>query len=290
VLIAGQEDTLDRVMATTIRNWGHESIVLPSAEFLHESEVSSAEGDVLVYDVDKPVHSTAAFVMGKELGAASRRSSASRDKSSLSSRTVPSREDHWLSLVWCTRFTIALSSRSVSRTILEQMGAIALLYKPFEMGRLQRYLRVLQRLLCTVAEPEVRPLREHEKARVLVVDDDVDVAHAIQQCLLYGSTQEPAYDVAVAHDGLEALEYCVDWHPHCIVTDLIMPWMNGYQVMRCLSAGLLHVVPTFVVMSALTQLEVPMESSSPHVKVVAYINKPFHIDHLLAAIHRGCAG
>ena len=51
MLIAGQEDTLDRVMATTIRNWGHESIVLPSAAFLHESEVSSVEGDVLVYDV-----------------------------------------------------------------------------------------------------------------------------------------------------------------------------------------------------------------------------------------------
>src|SRR5438067_8572943 len=111
-------------MATTIRNWGHESIVLPSAAFLHESEVSSVEGDVLVYDVDKPAHSTAGFVMGKDLCAASRRSSTSGDRSSLSSRTVPFQENHWLSLVWCTRFTIALSSRSVSRTILEQMGAI----------------------------------------------------------------------------------------------------------------------------------------------------------------------
>lgn len=34
-----------------------------------------------------------------------------------------------------------------------------------------------------------------------------------------------------------------------------MAWMNEYQVMRCLSAGSLCVAPTFVVMSALAQLE-----------------------------------
>src|SRR5205823_14910816 len=90
VLIAGQQDTLDRVMATTIRNWGHESIVLPLAESLHEgevsSEVSSIEGDVLVYDVDKPVQSTSAFVMGKGSCAAYERSFASGGRRSLSSR------------------------------------------------------------------------------------------------------------------------------------------------------------------------------------------------------------
>ncbi len=289
VLIAGQQETLDRVMATTIRNWGHESIVLPLAESLFESEVSSIKGDVLVYDMDNLFHSTSAFVMGKDICGAYQRSSASEGRSPLSSHAVPAREERWRKLALSTRFTIALSSRSVSRTMLEQIGAIALLYKPFEMGRLQRYLHVLHRLICARPGPTMGPLNEYEKARVLVVDDDVDVAHAVRQCLLYGSTQEPAYEVAVAHDGLEALEYCVDWHPHCIVTDLIMPWMNGYQVMRSLAAGSLQVVPTFVVMSALAQCEVPMESSYPLVKVVAYITKPFHIDHLLAAIQQGCA-
>ncbi len=290
VLIAGQQDTLDRVIATTIRNWGHEAIVLPLAASLYEDEVSSIEGDVLVYDVDKPIQSTSAFVIGKEGCAAYRRSFALGGRRSLGARVIPSHEECWRRLASSAHFTIVLSSRSVSRTMLEQIGAIAMLYKPFEMGRLQRYLRVLQRLICAVPATEMPPSREPEKARVLVVDDDVEVAHAIRQCLLYGAVQPPAYEVAVAHDGLEALEYCVDWQPHCIVTDLIMPWMNGYQVMRCLSTSSLRRIPTFVVMSALAQLEVPMESSYPYVKVVAYIAKPFHIDHLLAAIQQGCAG
>ena len=63
------------------------------------------------------------------------------------------------------------------------------------------------------------------RATVLVVDDDVAVAEAISQCLIL----EAGYEVAVAHDGLEALLYCLDWRPRCIVTDLIMPSMNGYQ-------------------------------------------------------------
>jgi CheY-like chemotaxis protein len=290
VLIASQQNTLDRVMATTIRHWGHESIVLPLTESLHESEVSAVGGDVLVYDVDRPLRSTSACVVGKETCISYQRSSTSAGRSPLNSRPVPSHEDRWRKLALSTRFTIVLSSRSVSRTMLEEIGAIALLYKPFEMGRLQRYLRVLQRLVGVVQKPEVQPLREHEKARVLVVDDDVSVAHAIRQCLLYGPAQKLGYEVAVAHDGLEALEYCVDWHPHCIVTDLIMPWMNGYQVMRCLAVGSLPVVPTFVVMSALARFEGRLESSYLGEKVVAYITKPFHIDYLLAAIQKGCAG
>src|SRR5438874_13761888 len=105
VLIAGQQDTLDRVMATTIRNWGHESIVLPLAESLHEGEVSSMEGDVLVYDVDKPVQSPSAFVMGKESCAAYERSFASGGRRSLSSRAVPCHEERWRKLALSAHFT-----------------------------------------------------------------------------------------------------------------------------------------------------------------------------------------
>jgi CheY-like chemotaxis protein len=289
VLIVGQQDTLVRVIAATIRNWGHESIVLPFTESLHESEASAAEGDVLVYDLDKPLHSTSVSIMGKERCAIHPRSFALGEKSTSSFCTLTNDEVHWRRPAFPTRFTIALSSRSVSRTTLEQIGAIALLYKPFEMGRLQRYLHVLQRLLSLGGGSGRQPHGRDGKARVLVVDDDVDIAHVIRESLLHSSAGESAYEVTVAHDGLEALEYWVDWHPDCIVTDLIMPWMNGYQVMRCLSAGALHTMPTFVVMSALRHLE-SVEHSFPAGKVVAYIKKPFQLDHLLTAIQLGCAG
>jgi hypothetical protein len=43
-----------------------------------------------------------------------------------------------------------------------------------------------------------------------------------------------------------------------------------------------------VVMSALTQLEAPMNHSYLEGKSVVYVNKPFHIDHLLTAIEQVC--
>lgn len=180
-----------------------------------------------------------------------------------------------------TYLTIALSSRSVSRATLEQIGAVALLLKPFEMGQLQQYLRVIQRLLL---EQETRPPESHTR-RILVVDDNVKVAEVIQRLLI----GESGYEVAVAHDGLEALELCLDWRPTCIVTDVIMPWMNGYQVIRCLAAGSFHTIPAFVITSALAQLEVPINRSYLPEVPITYVNKPFTIDDLLTAVEHACS-
>ncbi|MBV9230571.1 MAG: response regulator, partial [Chloroflexi bacterium] len=276
VLVAGQQNSFVHVLATNIRRWGHEVTVLPSMMALCGDSVrgvgdgaSKIEGDVLLYDLDE-----------------------SHISMLMSGRDAPA-----------ARLTIALSSDSMSSTTLEKFGAVAMLQKPFEMGRLQHYLRVLQRLLLEQEEArqpagdslfagqgssdgQEGPFLEesHPKIRVLVVDDDVTITNMIRNYLML----ESRYEVVVAHDGLEALEQCLDWKPHCIVTDLIMPWMNGYQVMRCLSASSLQVMPSFVIMGALAQHEIPVGRSYLQGKVVAYIDKPFAIDLLLTAIEQVC--
>jgi CheY-like chemotaxis protein len=121
-----------------------------------------------------------------------------------------------------------------------------------------------------------------QSARILVVDDQAQVAEAIQQCL----ECEPHYEVRVANDGLDALEQYVAWQPDCIVTDLLMPYMDGYQVMRSLSAAGTRQMPAFVVISALPQRELPEQHAYPREKSVVFIDKPFQIDHLLDAVER----
>jgi CheY-like chemotaxis protein len=268
ILCVGLQDTIGRVVTTNIQCWGHEVIGFPTALTMEVAEEASGvfsvlEGDILLYDVD-----TSARFLRRGDGPASLRQSM----------FVVGGQRLQVSL------TIALSSHSVSRSMLEQIGAVALLQMPFEMGHLQRYLSVLQRLLFAVPRQDAG-ITEHEKVRVLVVDDDVNLAHAIQQCLLY----ESGYEVEVAYNGLEALEQWLDWYPECIVTDLIMPWMNGYQVMRCLAVGAEHMLPGFVVMSALPSLEGPRDRLYLEGKSVAYVDKPFHVEHLLYAIKRVCA-
>ena len=268
ILCVGLQDNIGRVVTTNIQCWGHEVIGFPTpltmdVEREASDEFSVLEGDILLYDVDASVS-----FLGKGDGISALQQNifvvgGQRLQASL---------------------TIALSSRSVSRNMLEQIGAVALLQMPFEMGHLQRYLSVLQRLLFATPRRSSGTSRR-EKVRVLIVDDDVNLAHAVQQCLLY----ESGYEVEVAYNGLEALEQWLDWYPECIVTDLIMPWMNGYQVMRCLAVGAEHMMPGFVVMSALPSLEGTRTRSYLEGKSVAYVDKPFHVEHLLHAIKQVCA-
>lgn len=274
VLIVGQQGAFERVLATNIQCWGYEAVTLSPESMMCADAMEQVEGDVLICDLDE-VFGLLPISKGTSL----------IERGLLAADFIKRWNARWSH----TRLTIALSSRSVSRTTLEQIGAVALLQKPFvEMSRLQRYLKVLQRLILSQTDSGTLPqLSMHEeKTRVLVVDDDKEIARAIQQCLM----DEPEYEVAVAHDGLDALELCLDWQPQCIVTDLLMPWMNGYQVMRCLSAGELQPMPAFVVMSALTQLEVPVNRSYLKGKAVVYVDKPFDFDYLLTAIKQVCAG
>jgi len=258
VLVIGQHNSFDQILAANVQCWGYEAVML---------DAEAIEGDVLLYDLDE------AFRISML--------TKGRDTPTLPIHLTKKIEQWWPRV----RFTIALSSHSVSRATLEQIGAIAFLHKPFEMGHLQRYLQLLQKLLfeeLVLPRGDATPDITGETTRVLVADDDVDIADALQQCLV----EEAGYEVVVAYDGLEAVEQCLSWHPHCVVTDLIMPWMNGYQVMRCLAARPHHVLPAFVVMSALTRLEAPEKRSYLEGKTVAYVDKPFQIDYLLTTIQQ----
>ncbi|MGG6295937.1 response regulator transcription factor [Leptolyngbya sp. AN02str] len=64
-------------------------------------------------------------------------------------------------------------------------------------------------------------------SRVLVVEDSVTQREMITD-LLKGS----GLDVAVASDGVEALEQIQDKIPDLVVLDIVMPRMNGYEVCR----------------------------------------------------------
>jgi len=284
VLIAGEgklQSHFNHILAANIRSWGYEAVILSWLNLPHGGGVP-IEGDVLIYDLDDSFFPA----VGEEEGG------------------------KWRSFSWenhsdeqpGVRLAIVLSNRSISRDMLERMGAVALLHKPFEMELLQRYLTVFQKLLYdepTRQKAERRVLRNGRRGssrsslsrqvsrrpRILVVDDHVEVARSICQCLEF----EEQYEVKVANDGLQALEECLSWQPHCIITDLIMPWMNGFQVMRCLNAGASRSLPQVVVLSALMKHEFPLQRSYLRERAVVYVDKPFSIDQLLRAVAQALA-
>ena len=63
--------------------------------------------------------------------------------------------------------------------------------------------------------------------RVLVVDDEPQIRRALRSALT-----AHGYDVAVAEDGAAALETIATWAPDAIVLDLVMPGVDGFEVLR----------------------------------------------------------
>ncbi len=63
--------------------------------------------------------------------------------------------------------------------------------------------------------------------RVLIVDDDERQRKALAAMLPRG-----AFDTQLAADGLEALDRLAAFHPDVIVADLLMPRMDGFELLR----------------------------------------------------------
>ena len=67
--------------------------------------------------------------------------------------------------------------------------------------------------------------------KILVVDDDPAVANMIRLGLLGDD-----YEVLAADNGRTGLERCVAEHPDLVVLDVMMPEMDGFEVLKRLKA------------------------------------------------------
>ncbi len=67
---------------------------------------------------------------------------------------------------------------------------------------------------------------------ILIAEDSVPVATVIQMALI-----KEGYKVLLAADGLEALKLAISERPRLIITDLVMPRMDGYGLLRAIKAN-----------------------------------------------------
>jgi len=134
--------------------------------------------------------------------------------------------------------------------------------------------------LASEADDRVEPTKARFSGlpRVLVVDDDVFVQHLAKQ----GLSLE--YEVTTAADGLEGLARALDTIPHVVVTDALMPTLDGRELCRLLkghpkTAGARVVIMTALYRSANHEREAILEYGADF-----YLRKPFTMSELGAVI------
>ena len=79
-------------------------------------------------------------------------------------------------------------------------------------------------------------------ARILVADDDAD----IRQLVIYAFADQ-GHEVSVAKDGQEAVAQVLESPPDLLILDIMMPELDGYQVLETLGEkGLLELTKVLV--------------------------------------------
>src|SRR5712692_8012855 len=114
-------------------------------------------------------------------------------------------------------------------------------------------------------------------ANILVVEDERVIAKLLKETL-----QIEGYQVVTVLNGEDAVQYALRETPHLIVLDLMLPGIDGYEVVRRLRNHPKTMHIPIVVLSALGEIADKVRAFE--LGVDDYITKPFHTDELLARI------
>ena len=112
------------------------------------------------------------------------------------------------------------------------------------------------------------------KPKILVVDDE-DRSLRLMEAML----GPEGYEVVLAHSGQEGLKKIRDTCPDIVLLDIMMPGMNGYEVLRILRQR--YNIPV-IMLTAKKKVTAVIDSF--HLGADDYVRKPFMKGELLARI------
>ena len=111
--------------------------------------------------------------------------------------------------------------------------------------------------------------------KILVVDDDADIVRIVG-AMLAGQ----GWEVISALSGEEALRLVREQRPDLVLLDIMMPHMNGIEVLR----EARRIVPDIRIVMITAYGDVGSYLESMDLGACEYINKPFESAELLALV------
>ncbi|MNE31861.1 putative transcriptional regulatory protein TcrX [compost metagenome] len=111
--------------------------------------------------------------------------------------------------------------------------------------------------------------------KIMLVDDEPHIT----QFLELGLVNE-GFEVAIANDGMSAVNLAIDFQPHVVVLDVMMPGMDGWEVCRLLKKNINNVA--IIMLTAKDEVDDRVKGLT--IGADDYVVKPFSFEELLARI------
>jgi CheY-like chemotaxis protein len=118
---------------------------------------------------------------------------------------------------------------------------------------------------------------------VLVVDDDLDIRCTIAQIL-----REEGFHVREARNGIEALAKVAEERPDLVLLDLMMPVMNGWQVLQVLRDTPEYRALPVVILSAVPPQDERLQGCADYVQKPVSFERLFRLVETVHAHARQC--
>ena len=111
--------------------------------------------------------------------------------------------------------------------------------------------------------------------QILLVEDEVSLSNAVKTIL-----ERNGYFIDAVYDGITALEYAKGFSYELIILDVMLPGLDGFEVLRILRQSSIH-TPVLMLTAKST---INDKVTGLNTGADDYMTKPFHPDELLARV------
>lgn len=124
--------------------------------------------------------------------------------------------------------------------------------------------------------PQPAPDPNRPNPRLLIVDDDEEMLRMLHLAL------RDSYEVTTAIDGMEAIQRTVDYEPDILLLDIMLPKMNGYQLLQSIRRNVNYKnLPVVVISAKSSQRD---QDYAIRLGANRFLAKPYRIDQLIETI------
>lgn len=124
---------------------------------------------------------------------------------------------------------------------------------------------------------EIQSIANH-KLKILIVEDNADVIRYLDSLLAH------TYNIETAHNGYIGFEKALKFIPDLVISDVMMPEMDGFTLCRHLKEDVRTSHIPIVILTARSDIDSRMEGLKTGADV--YLSKPFNRDELFIRINK----